>query len=55
MDFTEAYTDSCSSVGLAARIGDLVSLQNLIWQGKLVSVLKNPSLPKNVISKMNKG
>lgn len=41
MDFTEAYTDSCSSVGLAARIGDLVSLQNLIWQGKHYDVRDN--------------
>lgn len=43
MDFTEAYTDTCSSVGLAARLGDLVSLQNLIWQGKSIGTI-NPRL-----------
>ncbi|XP_061162485.1 ankyrin repeat and SOCS box protein 3-like [Saccostrea echinata] len=41
MDFSEAYSETCSSVGLAARLGDLVSLQNLIWQGKPYDVRDN--------------
>ncbi|KAE8600760.1 hypothetical protein XENTR_v10013399 [Xenopus tropicalis] len=41
MDFTEAYTDRCSSVGHAARIGDAKSLRKLIKKGSSVDVPDN--------------
>jgi len=33
MDFTEAYADTCSSVGMAAQMGDLGLVQDLVWHG----------------------
>lgn len=41
MDFTEAYYDTCSTVGVAARTGDLCNLQFLIWHGRAVDVKDN--------------
>ncbi|XP_069117030.1 ankyrin repeat and SOCS box protein 3-like [Argopecten irradians] len=41
MDFTESYTDTCSSVGMAARMGDLGRVQDLVWHGKPVDVRDN--------------
>ncbi|XP_018119880.1 ankyrin repeat and SOCS box protein 3 isoform X1 [Xenopus laevis] len=41
MDFTEAYTDRCSSVGHAARTGDVKSLKKLIKKGSSVDVPDN--------------
>ncbi|XP_065446788.1 ankyrin repeat and SOCS box protein 3 isoform X9 [Chrysemys picta bellii] len=41
MDFTEAYSDRCSSVGLAAREGNVKSLRKLIKQGYSVDVPDN--------------
>ncbi|XP_050404908.1 ankyrin repeat and SOCS box protein 3 [Patella vulgata] len=41
MDFTEAYPDSCSTVGSAARAGDLIDLQELVWHGRPVDVKDN--------------
>ncbi|KAM9316826.1 ankyrin repeat and SOCS box protein 3 [Gastrophryne carolinensis] len=41
MDFTEAYTDRCSTVGHAARRGDIKSLRKLIKQGSSVDVPDN--------------
>ncbi|XP_029449282.1 ankyrin repeat and SOCS box protein 3 isoform X5 [Rhinatrema bivittatum] len=41
MDFTEAYSDACSVVGLAARKGDIKCLQRLIKQGWSVDVADN--------------
>ncbi|XP_060083693.1 ankyrin repeat and SOCS box protein 3-like [Ylistrum balloti] len=41
MDFTESYTDTCSSVGMAARMGDLGCVQDLVWHGKPVDVRDN--------------
>ena len=34
MDFTELYEDSCSTVGLAARIGDVNVLKKLLLKGQ---------------------
>ena len=34
MDFHEAYTDTCSSVGIAARLGKLNALKKLLSEGK---------------------
>ena len=34
MDFTETYQDTCSTVGMAAREGDLGLIQDLLWRGK---------------------
>ncbi|XP_066468012.1 ankyrin repeat and SOCS box protein 3 isoform X2 [Tiliqua scincoides] len=41
MDFTEAYSDRCSAVGLAAREGDATRLKKLIKQGYSVDVRDN--------------
>nr|DBA27151.1 TPA: hypothetical protein GDO54_011325 [Pyxicephalus adspersus] len=41
MDFSEAYTDRCSSVGHAARRGDIKSLRKLIKKGCSVDVPDN--------------
>ncbi|XP_063300035.1 ankyrin repeat and SOCS box protein 3 isoform X1 [Pelobates fuscus] len=41
MDFSEAYTDRCSSVGHAARRGDIKSLKKLIKKGYSVDVSDN--------------
>uniref|UniRef100_A0A8C5MBF1 Ankyrin repeat and SOCS box containing 3 n=1 Tax=Leptobrachium leishanense TaxID=445787 RepID=A0A8C5MBF1_9ANUR len=41
MDFSEAYTDRCSSVGHAARRGDIKSLKKLIKKGYSVDVPDN--------------
>ncbi|KYO23584.1 hypothetical protein Y1Q_0002230 [Alligator mississippiensis] len=41
MDFTEAYSDRCSTVGLAAREGNIKILRKLIRQGYSVDVPDN--------------
>ncbi|XP_033000964.1 ankyrin repeat and SOCS box protein 3 isoform X2 [Lacerta agilis] len=41
MDFTEAYSDRCSAVGLAAREGNAKQLKKLIKQGYSVDVPDN--------------
>ncbi|XP_054842458.1 ankyrin repeat and SOCS box protein 3 [Eublepharis macularius] len=41
MDFTEAYSDRCSAVGLAAREGNVKCLKKLIKQGYSVDVPDN--------------
>ncbi|XP_075719275.1 ankyrin repeat and SOCS box protein 3 [Rhinoderma darwinii] len=41
MDFSEAYTDRCSTVGHAARRGDIKSLRKLIKKGSSVDVPDN--------------
>ncbi|KAM4042065.1 ankyrin repeat and SOCS box protein 3 isoform 1-T2 [Anomaloglossus baeobatrachus] len=41
MDFSEAYTDRCSTVGHAARSGDIKSLRKLIKKGRSVDVPDN--------------
>ncbi|XP_069810879.1 ankyrin repeat and SOCS box protein 3 isoform X2 [Dendropsophus ebraccatus] len=41
MDFSEAYTDRCSTVGHAARRGDIKSLRKLIRGGSSVDVADN--------------
>ncbi|KAG8584140.1 hypothetical protein GDO81_008698 [Engystomops pustulosus] len=41
MDFSEAYTDRCSTVGHAARGGDIKSLRKLIKKGSSVDVPDN--------------
>ncbi|XP_063774725.1 ankyrin repeat and SOCS box protein 3 [Pseudophryne corroboree] len=41
MDFSEAYTDRCSSVGHASRTGDIKSLRKLIKKGCSVDVADN--------------
>ncbi|KFV05221.1 Ankyrin repeat and SOCS box protein 3 [Tauraco erythrolophus] len=41
MDFTEAYSDRCSAVGLAARKGNVEMLRKLIEQGYSVDVPDN--------------
>nr|XP_060610533.1 ankyrin repeat and SOCS box protein 3 isoform X1 [Anolis sagrei ordinatus] len=41
MDFTEAYSDRCSAVGLAAREGDVKCLKKLIRQGYSIDVPDN--------------
>ncbi|XP_056423996.1 ankyrin repeat and SOCS box protein 3 isoform X2 [Hyla sarda] len=41
MDFSEAYTDRCSTVGHAARRGDIKSLRRLIKNGSSVDVADN--------------
>ncbi|XP_042732983.1 ankyrin repeat and SOCS box protein 3 isoform X2 [Lagopus leucura] len=41
MDFTEAYSDRCSAVGLAAREGNAKVLQKLIGQGYSLDVPDN--------------
>ncbi|XP_051470769.1 ankyrin repeat and SOCS box protein 3 isoform X2 [Apus apus] len=41
MDFSEAYSDRCSAVGLAAREGNVKMLRKLIKQGYSVDVADN--------------
>ncbi|XP_064507066.1 ankyrin repeat and SOCS box protein 3 isoform X1 [Pseudopipra pipra] len=41
MDFTEAYSDRCSAVGLAAREGNVEILRKLIAQGYSIDVPDN--------------
>ncbi|NXS55130.1 ASB3 protein, partial [Brachypteracias leptosomus] len=41
MDFTEAYSDRCSAVGLAAREGNVKILRKLIKQGYSIDVPDN--------------
>lgn len=41
MDFTEAYSDTCSAVGVAAREGDVKLLRKLIKKGRSVNVYDN--------------
>ncbi|XP_030345975.1 ankyrin repeat and SOCS box protein 3 [Strigops habroptila] len=41
MDFTEAYSDRCSAVGLAAREGNVKVLRKLIKQGYSIDVPDN--------------
>ncbi|NXG77356.1 ASB3 protein, partial [Baryphthengus martii] len=41
MDFTEAYSDRCSAVGLAAREGNVKMLKKLIKQGYSIDVPDN--------------
>ncbi|NWJ10085.1 ASB3 protein, partial [Crypturellus undulatus] len=41
MDFTEAYSDRCSAVGLAARKGDVKMLKKLIKEGYSIDVPDN--------------
>nr|XP_020024173.1 ankyrin repeat and SOCS box protein 3 [Castor canadensis] len=41
MDFTEAYSDTCSTVGLAAREGNVKILRKLLKKGRCVDVADN--------------
>lgn len=41
MDFTEAYDDTCSTVGLAARKGDVKILRKLLKKGCSIDVADN--------------
>ena len=41
MDFTEIYPDTCSSVALAARKGDILQLNKLIQEGKSIITKDN--------------
>ncbi|XP_064485814.1 ankyrin repeat and SOCS box protein 3-like [Ornithodoros turicata] len=41
MDFTEGWDDTCSTVGLAARSGNLTELRRLISEGRPVDVQDN--------------
>ncbi|XP_060165187.1 ankyrin repeat and SOCS box protein 3 isoform X4 [Globicephala melas] len=41
MDFTEAYSDTCSTVGLAAREGNVKVLRKLLKNGRSVDVADN--------------
>lgn len=41
MDFSEIYPDTCSSVALAARKGDLSLMELLVGQGKSFSTKDN--------------
>ncbi|XP_040849671.1 ankyrin repeat and SOCS box protein 3 isoform X1 [Ochotona curzoniae] len=41
MDFTEAYSDTCSTVGLAAREGNIKLLRKLLRKGRSVDVADN--------------
>ncbi|XP_074256279.1 ankyrin repeat and SOCS box protein 3 isoform X1 [Saimiri boliviensis] len=41
MDFTEAYVDTCSTVGLAAREGNVKVLRKLLRNGRSVDVADN--------------
>ncbi|XP_044910148.1 ankyrin repeat and SOCS box protein 3 isoform X3 [Prionailurus viverrinus] len=41
MDFTEAYSDTCSTVGLAAREGNVKVLRKLLRKGRSVDVADN--------------
>jgi hypothetical protein len=36
MDFKEIYEDTCSTVGIAARNGDLGRVQELVWHGEFI-------------------
>lgn len=41
MDFTEAYSSTCSTVGLAAREGNVKILRKLLKKGRSVDVADN--------------
>ncbi|KAM5253011.1 ankyrin repeat and SOCS box protein 3 isoform 6-T11 [Hipposideros larvatus] len=41
MDFTEAYSDTCSTVGLAAREGNVKVLRKLLKKGRSIDVADN--------------
>ncbi|XP_004643472.1 ankyrin repeat and SOCS box protein 3 [Octodon degus] len=41
MDFTEAYSDTCSTVGLAARQGNVKLLRKLLKKGRSIDVADN--------------
>ncbi|XP_049640760.1 ankyrin repeat and SOCS box protein 3 [Suncus etruscus] len=41
MDFTEAYSDTCSTVGLAAREGNVKVLRKLLQKGHSVDIADN--------------
>ncbi|XP_013373012.1 PREDICTED: ankyrin repeat and SOCS box protein 3 isoform X3 [Chinchilla lanigera] len=41
MDFTEAYSDTCSTVGLAAREGNVKILRKLLRKGRSIDVADN--------------
>lgn len=41
MDFTEAYADRCSTIGRAAREGDVCQLQRLLREGRPTDVRDN--------------
>lgn len=41
MNFTEAWSDTCSTVGVAARTGNLTELLHLIENGRPVDVHDN--------------
>lgn len=41
MDFSEAYSDTCSTVGLAAREGNVQVLRKLLKKGRSVDVADN--------------
>ncbi|XP_052503459.1 ankyrin repeat and SOCS box protein 3 isoform X1 [Budorcas taxicolor] len=41
MDFTEAYADTCSTVGLAAREGNVKVLRKLLKKGRSIDVADN--------------
>ncbi|MBZ3880416.1 Ankyrin repeat and SOCS box protein 3 [Sciurus carolinensis] len=41
MDFTEAYSDTCSTVGLAAREGNVKILRKLLKKGRSIDVADN--------------
>nr|XP_012633250.1 ankyrin repeat and SOCS box protein 3 isoform X1 [Microcebus murinus]XP_012633251.1 ankyrin repeat and SOCS box protein 3 isoform X1 [Microcebus murinus] len=41
MDFTEAYSDTCSTVGLAAREGNVKVLRKLLRKGRSIDVADN--------------
>ena len=44
MDFTEAYADTCSTVGLAAREGNVKVLRKLLKKGRSIDVADNNSV-----------
>ena len=41
MDFTEAYPDRCSSVGVAAKLGNTQALKELIAKGACIDIHDN--------------
>lgn len=41
MDFTEAYSSTCSAVGIAAREGNVKILRKLLKKGRSVDVADN--------------
>ena len=52
MDFHEAYTDTCSSVGIAARLGKLDALKKLLSEGKAFRTHLFKALPYSSGSKI---